>query len=990
MQDADFDAILADVESKATDAFGCISLLKTYTENIGVHHFIVSRLHSLKYDDLEFFIPQFMQLLVSYPTESMALEEFLLYYCERYPHFSLIVFWHLQAYIYELRNDADSYSFQVVRRFVSKLQTILFNPNIPHLDQNVFRENLKPALVLCGAMAASFGVRGFDRHSLCLIKSQARQQKSFVFKLANFQKTLTRNLTLKNKRLSSDANSSIKSDGETVVNKITAKSHDADRHELQRSNSLPRIPSKARQSLSISHSDDSEMNSTDDEIEHRDSSASRKESYESSSSYHSRQNLMKLESDLKINTFIKSKKSTKSPVSQEVNPISLENEAVSKIRSQFSDNVSSRSLPDLSQRISSEERPYLFPVDSESSFSVVSNSDRFSGDPPISNYGNTSIMTMEEMTKALQSIYAKKENDFIMALQNISLRLAQLPKEARLSALRAELSIINENLLPAEIDIPQLLPITSKKNKKYHKILRISVNEACVLNSAERVPFLLLIEYLSDEFDFNPISENNRTLLLAANSRDGTKTEMSPIFGASGKLGTNQNNLFQEDFKTADNASEVSSLHEADLSEISLMTRNDLGTNLDKLKVLDAERSVNQSHVNPERVPNIEPSRVSEAAGNNLADQMRIASVMLQQLESSNRSTSDQSLAIKNRIVESMIALQDRFESINYTNLAHLNGAEGSAGERKLENDFKLSEDWATKKARIRKTSVYGHLRNWELCSVIAKNGDDLPQEAFACQLITMISSIWRNAGVPTWTKRMRILITSASTGLVETITNAMSIHSIKKSLTELSIANGENVKGTIFTLKDYFEKKYGSPNSVRYVRAQDCFARSLASYSILCYVLQIKDRHNGNIMLDDEGHIIHIDFGFLLSNSPGSMGFEAAPFKLTAEYIDVLGGLESKHYQDFKDICKQSFKAIRKEHEQIVTMVELMQKESNLPCFRSGESTSNLLKQRLQLALADDECDAFVENNLIAKSLGSMYTRLYDQFQMLTQGIYS
>jgi len=97
--------------------------------------------------------------------------------------------------------------------------------------------------------------------------------------------------------------------------------------------------------------------------------------------------------------------------------------------------------------------------------------------------------------------------------------------------------------------------------------------------------------------------------------------------------------------------------------------------------------------------------------------------------------------------------------------------------------------------------------------------------------------------------------------------------------------------------------------------------------YSIVTYLLQIKDRHNGNILLDRDGHLIHIDFGFMLSNSPGNIGFEAAPFKLPPEYIEVLGGVDSEPFLEFRRLFREGFEASRKHCDRIITLVELMQK---------------------------------------------------------------
>lgn len=955
------------INSPEFSAFQCIDFLRLYVGNIGVHHYLVRKLYSFTYDELEFFIPQLIQLVVSFETDSVALEEFLLEYSSKYPHFSLIVFWNLQAYIFELRNDPDSYSFQTVRRFINKLQDILFNTDVSDSKQVEFRENLQPSLVLCGALAASLSIPSINEYALPLIKTQAKQQKSFVFKLANFQKALTRNLTMKNQRISSDMTDN-DDDGTLIANMSSPPSRHGDFHLVP--NSAPRSPRRSANFLS----DDSEANTTDEDIESKFETISirkhRSLDLRKTSSTFSREVMSDVEDNLRINTTIKSKKTIKLRGDKR--------KELSKVYIGLL-TTNSHSMPDLSHMKNANEKPGLYPTESESSLTL--NKNKQSVQLKRRNTVN-SRPTYNQLIKVLQVNYSRKVTDFMMSLQNISLRLSQVPKEARLSALRAELSIINENILPSEIDIPQLLPITSNKNKKYHKILRLSVNEACVLNSAERVPFLLFVEYLSDEIDFNPFTEQNQKILSKRTSFGDLKPrEISREILSAAKTPDGPSETLDQ---TVDPILDDIESVEADLGDMNILKPNSSGHDLQKLKLLDSSidglrsEAILSSKNNPDMSTKV------------LADQMRIAAVMLQQLENSGQATSEQSAAIRARIVESMISLQDQFDSINYDKLNQLRSHDQDAGERKLENDFKLGEDWLTKKMRIKQSSIYGHLKNWDLCSVIAKNGDDLPQEAFACQLISMISNIWKQNGVPAWTKRMKILITSANAGLVETITNAISIHSIKKSFTENSISRGENIKGQIFTLQDYFSKVYGKADTSKYKKAQDNFARSLASYSIICYVLQIKDRHNGNIMLDNEGHIIHIDFGFLLSNSPGSVGFEAAPFKLTSEYVDLMGGVESKTYQKFKQVCRECFNLLRKNGDQIVSIVEMMQKDSTLPCFKNGENTSVLLKQRLQLHLSDEESDIFVENALIGKSLGSMYTRLYDQFQMVTQGIYS
>ena len=104
--------------------------------------------------------------------------------------------------------------------------------------------------------------------------------------------------------------------------------------------------------------------------------------------------------------------------------------------------------------------------------------------------------------------------------------------------------------------------------------------------------------------------------------------------------------------------------------------------------------------------------------------------------------------------------------------------------------------------------------------------------------------------------------------------------------------------------------------------------------------------RHNGNILIDSHGHVVHIDFGFMLSNSPGALGFELAPFKFPSEYVELLGGMDSPHFKRMKRLMCQAFMAIRKHAEKIVLLIDMM----------SQGKLSLYQKKKQSCSVADDQ----------------------------------
>ncbi len=177
-----------------------------------------------------------------------------------------------------------------------------------------------------------------------------------------------------------------------------------------------------------------------------------------------------------------------------------------------------------------------------------------------------------------------------------------------------------------------------------------------------------------------------------------------------------------------------------------------------------------------------------------------------------------------------------------------------------------FGQKWGEICAKIRRKSRFRHFETYSIKSFIVKANDDLRQELMTMQLIKRMDDIFAAAGIPLKLRPYEILITSPSSGLIEFLPNTSSIDSIKKNLPAK------------WDLNTFFRKFFFN----NFEEAQKNFTESLAAYCLACYIINIKDRHNGNILLDMNGNIIHIDFGFILGISPGNLGFENAPFKLT------------------------------------------------------------------------------------------------------------
>jgi len=141
---------------------------------------------------------------------------------------------------------------------------------------------------------------------------------------------------------------------------------------------------------------------------------------------------------------------------------------------------------------------------------------------------------------------------------------------------------------------------------------------------------------------------------------------------------------------------------------------------------------------------------------------------------------------------------------------------------------------------------------------------------------------------IPTY----KIIMINKDIGLLEFIDNAVTLRSISD-------------KG--FTLQNYILNQ-NMNNKLDIIKTR--FVHSLAISNAIAYIIGIGDRHLDNIMINTNGQIFHIDYGYIMENPIGI--FNMPEIKVTNDIIDFLGGINSLYYDEFKKLIVKIYNLYR------------------------------------------------------------------------------
>ena len=210
--------------------------------------------------------------------------------------------------------------------------------------------------------------------------------------------------------------------------------------------------------------------------------------------------------------------------------------------------------------------------------------------------------------------------------------------------------------------------------------------------------------------------------------------------------------------------------------------------------------------------------------------------------------------------------------------------------------DFKVTPD----------TKSFNNNEDKEHISIMFKYGDDLRQDQLVLQMINYMDSLLKKIHLDYEFTIYKTLATSKSDGFVEFVPNSKTIYDIIRSK----------------QMKDYFFYELSNKSEATLNKKLESYINSCAGYCVVTFLLGIGDRHLENLMIDKNGRLFHIDFGYILGRDPKPM---PPPIKLCKEMVECMGGKGSKNFLDFQQKCVNAYWVLRENARVIVNMFYLM-----------------------------------------------------------------
>ncbi|DBA04605.1 TPA: hypothetical protein N0F65_012188 [Lagenidium giganteum] len=229
---------------------------------------------------------------------------------------------------------------------------------------------------------------------------------------------------------------------------------------------------------------------------------------------------------------------------------------------------------------------------------------------------------------------------------------------------------------------------------------------------------------------------------------------------------------------------------------------------------------------------------------------------------------------------------------------------------------------------------------------VMVKNGDDLRQDQLIMQMFILMDRLLKKVNLDLKLTPYRILATGATDGLMEFVQDSVPVSYVVAQFESPQVLS--------------FLRKHNPDPSGDYGVAPDAmstYIKSVAGYCVLTYLLGIGDRHLDNLMMKTQGHLFHIDFGFIFGADPKPY---PPPFKLTKEMVEGMGGPESEHYLKFKTYCCQAYNWLRKSADLILNLLSLMADAGIEELSNDPETTLQKVQEKFRLDLTDEQAEQF------------------------------